>query len=159
LLSARYCTIVVRGAALEPVANLEVRAESGYSTMVLELVEAAALRPGESLLDVGCGSGALVRRLCRDTAGREPGRAPDLNPFLLGEAEALARQEGLDAGLSFRVGNAEALPLPDSSFDVVVCSTVLEEADADTVMAELRRVTRPGGRVAVVVRAIDRPQW
>jgi len=78
---------------------------------------------------------------------------------LLREATALARQEGLGDAITFQEGNAEALPFPEQSFDVTVACTVLEEGDADRMLAELVRVTKAGGRVAVIVRAIDMPRW
>jgi ubiquinone/menaquinone biosynthesis C-methylase UbiE len=83
----------------------------------------------------------------------------DINGFLLKEARALAVQEGLGDRLRFEVGSAEALPLPDNAFDVVYSCTVMEEVDADRMLAELVRIAKPGGRVAVGVRAIDRGQW
>jgi SAM-dependent methyltransferase len=61
--------------------------------------------------------------------------------------------------IDFRPGNAEALPFADRSFDCVFSVTVLEECDADKAITEMIRVTRPGGRIGIVVRAIDLPQW
>jgi ubiquinone/menaquinone biosynthesis C-methylase UbiE len=75
----------------------------------------------------------------------------------LQEARALARQEGLEGAIEFRDGNAESLPFADNSFDVAMSVTVIEEVDADRMLAEMVRVTKPGGRVAVVARAIDMP--
>ena len=51
------------------------------------------------------------------------------------------------------------MPLASASVDVALCSTVLEEGDAERMLAELVRVTRPGGRIGVVVRAVDRACW
>jgi ubiquinone/menaquinone biosynthesis C-methylase UbiE len=50
-------------------------------------------------------------------------------------------------------GRAEALPFPDSSIDVALACAILEEGDADRMLAELIRITKPGGRIGVVVRA------
>jgi SAM-dependent methyltransferase len=66
----------------------------------------------------------------------------------------LAAKDGLDA-IRFEAADAEALPYPDGRFDVAFCSTVLEEGDAQRMVAELARVIRPGGRVAVLTRAVD----
>jgi hypothetical protein len=49
--------------------------------------------------------------------------------------------------------------LPESSVDVALSFTVMEEGDADRMLAELVRVTKPGGRIAVIVRAVDMPSW
>src|SRR6266705_1867393 len=55
-LSAHYCTIVLGGALLGSVASLEERGRSGYMTVVRGLIDALAIQPGESILEVGCGS-------------------------------------------------------------------------------------------------------
>jgi SAM-dependent methyltransferase len=127
--------------------------------VVRSLIDAIGVRPGEAILEVGCGSGVLIRRLARQTGGANRIVGVDISPYLLREATALAKQEGLEAALTFQEGNAEALPFPDSSFDVTMACTVLEEGDADRMLAELVRVTRPGGRVAVIVRTVDMPWW
>jgi len=57
--------------------------------------------------------------------------------------------------IEVRDGSAEALPFSDNSFDVVMSVTVIEEADADRMLAEMVRVTKPNGRVAVIARALD----
>jgi ubiquinone/menaquinone biosynthesis C-methylase UbiE len=72
---------------------------------------------------------------------------------------ALARQEGLEHIITFQEGNAEALPFPDSSFDVAMSSTVIQRVDADRMLPEMVRVTKPGGRVAVVGHAHDMCRW
>ena len=109
------------------------------------------------MLEVGCGSGVLDRWLARRASGAHRITAVDINPYLLQEAGALARQEGLGDAIEFRDGNAESLPFADDSFDVTMSVTVIEEVDADRMLAEMVRVTKPGGRVAVVARAIDMP--
>jgi len=156
MLSERFCTIALGGTALGAVAILEGRGHAiGYLQMVRTLIEEAELRPGEAVLEVGCGSGVLARWLARRTAGRNRITGVDINPYLLGEAKALARQEGLEGAIEFRDGNAEALPFSDNSFEVVMSVTVIEEVDADQTLAEMVRVTKPGGRVAVIARALD----
>ena len=117
-----------------------------------------APRPGETILDIGSGSGALDRMVAR-LWPENPLTAVDVNPFLQREAAALAAEEGLGDAIAFRPGSAEALPFPDASFDCVFTVTVLEECDADQAMREAWRVLRPGGRLGVIVRAIDLPQW
>jgi len=82
-----------------------------------------------------------------------------MSPYLLREARALARRDGLIDRIDFGEGRAEALPLADGAVDVALSSTVFEEGDAELMLSEIVRVTRPGGRVGVVVRAIDMPFW
>jgi SAM-dependent methyltransferase len=126
------------------------------------------------VLEVGCGPAALCRQVLAD----RPDLALtglDANGYLLREGAALAKATGLSVttfanaseignavtpgGLRLIEGDATALPFKDSSFDALYSITVLEECDADAALAEMTRVTRPGGPVGVVVRAIDMPQW
>jgi ubiquinone/menaquinone biosynthesis C-methylase UbiE len=106
---------------------------------------------------VGCGTGVVDRWLARRTGGANRIVGMDNSSYQLREATALARSEGLEGVIEFQEGDAEALPLPDSSFDVTMSITVMQEGDADRQLAELARVTTPGGRVAVIVRGDDRP--
>jgi SAM-dependent methyltransferase len=158
-LSARYCTVTLGGALLGSVASLEERGRSGYIGVVRALIDALRIVPGESVLEVGCGSGVIMRELARRTAGANPLIGRDMSPYLLREARALARREGLLQSIDFGEGRAEALPLADGAVDVALSSTVFEEGDAELMLSEIVRVTRPGGRVGIVVRAIDMPFW
>ncbi len=158
-LSARYCTIALGGALLGSVASLEERGRSGYMGIVRGLLDALAIEPGESVLEVGCGSGVIMRELARRTGGANRLIGRDMSPYLLREARALAGRAGLLDHIDFGEGRAEALPLPDGAVDVALSSTVFEEGDADLMLSEIVRVTRPGGRVGITVRAIDMPFW
>ncbi len=157
-LGARYHTVMLGGPELGFMAILESRGRStGYLGVVRQVMEAVQLRPSEVVLEVGCGSGVLARWLARYTAHANRIIGVDVNRYLLREAAALAVQEGLTDVITLREGNAEALPFPDNSVDVAVSFTVLEEGNADRMLAEMLRVTKPGGRVAVLVRAMDVP--
>jgi SAM-dependent methyltransferase len=155
---ARHFTVIrLGGAHIGGVAALEDRARApSYRAMFRTLVDLMAPEPASRILDVGCGSGALDRQL----AERLPGAridAVDVNPFLRREAAALAADFG--DRIRFAPGSATALPFPDQTFDCVFSVTVLEECDAEKAIAEFMRVAQPGGRIAIVVRAIDLPQW
>jgi ubiquinone/menaquinone biosynthesis C-methylase UbiE len=155
-LTARYCTIRLGGPWLGSVASLEARGHSpGYLGIVGRLIEVVQLQPGETILDVGCGSGVLDRWLAHRTKGENRIVAVDIHRELLREAIALAQQEGLARLIEFQAGNAEALPFANDTFDVTISATVMELLDADRMLHELIRVTRPGGRVAVIIRAVD----
>ena len=155
LLSQHFTLVTLGGPHLGGIAALEDRARApSYRAMVSALIEMMGPQPGERILDVGSGSGALDRMIAQRFPAN-PIVATDVNPFLQREAAALTR----DATIEFRLANAEALPFPDASFDCAFTVTVFEECDADRALRELWRVLRPGGRAGVVVRAIDLRQW
>jgi SAM-dependent methyltransferase len=158
---ARHFTVVTLGGPhLGGVASLEDRASmSTYRAMFRTLIDLIAPCPGEAILEIGCGAGSLVRLLAERLGEANPITAADVNPFLLHEAEQLAKVEGLAGRIRFTEGNAEALPFGDGSFDCVYSVTVFEECDATRAIAEAVRVLRPGGRLGLVVRALDMPQW
>ena len=105
------------------------------------------LRPGMSVLDVGCGPGTITVDLARRVA---PGTVVglDLAEEPLGEARELAAREAVAA--TFRVGDVYALDAEDDSYDVVHAHQVLQHlTDPVAALREMARVCRPGGLVAV----------
>jgi ubiquinone/menaquinone biosynthesis C-methylase UbiE len=160
LLARHFTVVTLGGPYLGGVASLEDRARMrSYQAMFHALIDRMMPRPGEAILEVGCGAGSLVRLLARRLGGANPITAADVNPFLLREAAALAAADGLADAIHFTRGNAEALPFADDSYDCVYSVTVLEECDADRAIAEIWRVLRPGGRAGITVRALDMQQW
>lgn len=157
-LKKRFRTVTLGGPALGFLAMLESRGQAaGFRAMIQRMIQAVDLRPGELVLEVGCGSGVLDRWLAGYTRHANPIIGCDINRYLLREATGLAMQEGLADVITFQEGDAEALPFSDSHVDVALSLTVLEEGNADRMLAELVRVTKPGGRVAVMTRALDIP--
>src|SRR5882757_9672369 len=112
---ARHFTVIVLGGAhLGGVATLEDRARAPtYQAMFRTLIDLMAPKPGEAILDVGCGAGSLDRLLARRLGDSNPITAVDVNPFWLREAEALAAEDGVADIIRFLPGNAEAVPFPD----------------------------------------------
>jgi SAM-dependent methyltransferase len=105
------------------------------------------LRPGMTLLDVGCGPGTITADLAALVA---PGRvvAIDAAADVLTAARDLASDRGLD-NLEFETGDVNALRFPDNHFDVVHAHQVLQHlADPIGALREMRRVCAPGGMVA-----------
>jgi SAM-dependent methyltransferase len=159
-LAEHFTVVTLGGPHLGGVASLEDRAQMPtYRAMFRTLIDVIAPRPGETILEIGCGAGSLVRLLAQRLGTANPITAADVNPFLLHEAKQLAEAEGLAGAIRFTEGNAEALPFDDETFDCVYSVTVFEECDVDRAIAEATRVVRPGGRVGLVVRALDMPQW
>jgi SAM-dependent methyltransferase len=112
------------------------------------------LRAGERLLDVGCGGGRhAAEGLRRGAAVVALDRAPEEAQATAALGVAMVDEGELGGGrLGSVVGNALALPFPDASFDRVIASEVLEHVPLDeTAMAELARVLRAGGMLAVTV--------
>ena len=157
-LAERYTTITLGGAYLGMVAFLETRGP-GYLRAVRNVVDEVGLEPGHTVLEVGCGAGTVARWLARYTGKRNPIVGADINGYLLREAAGLAASEGLGDVIDWHSANGEALPFAEGRFDATMAFTVMEEGDADAMLAQCVRVTRPGGKVAVIVRSLDMPWW
>ena len=109
----------------------------------------AHLRAGMDLLDVGCGPASITADLAERVA---PGRvvALDAAAGALEAARATLSERGLSEQVEVTSGDVMALPFEDATFDVVHAHQVLQHlADPVGALAEMRRVTRPGGIVAV----------
>jgi SAM-dependent methyltransferase len=105
------------------------------------------LRPGQRILDVGCGPGTITIDIAERVV---PGRVTGLDaaPPILDQAAQLARERGLDT-VDFVAGDVHALDFPDASFDIVHAHQVLQHvADPVAALREMRRVCRPDGYVA-----------
>jgi len=114
------------------------------------LLDLARPRPGERVLDVGCGTGIVARRAAPRV--RPDGRVVglDASPGMLAVARAAASREQL--AIDWREGRAEALPFADGDFDLVLCQYALMFfADLSAALAEMRRVLAGAGRVALSV--------
>jgi SAM-dependent methyltransferase len=112
-----------------------------------EFVAGLALPAGSDWLDVGCGTGALTRTIAEYAAPRSV-RGIDRSPEFI----AYARTPGVDARVRFDVGDAEALPVADSTVDAAVSALVLNFlARPDVALREMQRAVRAGGIVAIYV--------
>ena len=130
-----------------------------YRTVVQRLFDRLALTPGQRVLEVGVGTGPIALELARRTNGKNPIVGIDMNNYLLREAASITEAEGYASVIELREGDATSLPFEDESFDAAYSATVFEELDADAGIAELVRVTKPGGRIGVIVRSNDLPQF
>lgn len=137
--------------AREHAARLELRAGADSEIAARdEYVRLLGVAPGERVLDVGCGSGAVTRTLARRVAPGGRAIGVDTSPALLKVARELADESGFGAVIEFKECDCRALPFPDASFDAVVAATTLSHVpDVGRALAEMVRVARPGGRVGV----------
>jgi ubiquinone/menaquinone biosynthesis C-methylase UbiE len=114
-------------------------------------LELAAIRDGESVLEVAVGTGLAFEKIIEaNPSGRNEGI--DLTDAMLARAEARARKTG-SGNFRLSVGDAYDLEFGDDSFDVVVNNymfDLLPEQDFPRVLSEFRRVLRPGGRLVIV---------
>lgn len=113
-----------------------------------DMVARVDLKPGQRLLELACGTGIVTRKLAdaMKERGGGPGAtlfASDLNPAML----AVAKERLADAeGVTFSVIDGCSIPLPDATFDTVVCQYgVMFFPDKVGAMREARRVLKPGG--------------
>jgi len=109
----------------------------------------ADIRPGQTILDIGCGGGIDTILAARRTGPDGRVIALDFLPEMLERTAAAAREAGL-ANVQPLDGEMEAIPLPDGSVDLIISNGVVNlSARKARVMAECARVLRPGGRLCV----------
>lgn len=133
---------------------LRNESDVAYKRRVRTMVEFLQPSPGERILDCGCGMGFYLRTLSTLFEASYTG--------LDGNAETLAfTREALDGrGIPLARGDVLHLPYADASFDKVLLSEVLEHLPDDRQgLAELRRVLRPGGTLALTVPHRDYSFW
>jgi ubiquinone/menaquinone biosynthesis C-methylase UbiE len=108
------------------------------------------IRPGDRVLDVGCGPGRLAMVFAERVSPSGSVDGIDASPQMIDRATAQARERGVPA--HFQVAYAQKLPFADSTFDAVACTLALHhvaEDDQLTAVQEMHRVLKPGGRLLI----------
>jgi ubiquinone/menaquinone biosynthesis C-methylase UbiE len=116
-----------------------------------KMLRLAHLKVGESVLDVGCGTGSLAIAAKRQVGATGMVFALDASPEMIARAEKKARKAGVDVG--FKKAFAQSLPFPDAQFDVVLTTIMLHhlpKKGRGELACEIRRVLKPGGRVLAI---------
>ncbi len=132
-----------------PVATEVLDEVSGPALSCGTPLEHASVRPGETVVDLGSGAGREVLLAAR-LVGQD-GRAIgiDMTPEMIWKARENAQRTGI-ANAEFRIGEIEAIPLPDHSADVVISNCVINlMPDKSAAFREAYRVLKPGGRLIV----------
>lgn len=113
-----------------------------------DLVTEAGLAAGDRVLDVACGTGIVARLAAERVRPGGTAAGLDLNPAMLSVARAAAAASG--AAIRWYETSAESIPLPDSSFDVVLCQLGLQfMTDKSAALREMRRTLAPNGRLFI----------
>ena len=117
------------------------------------ILGALGLADGMRALDVGCGTGDDVRAMAAIVGAGGAAVGVDVSEALIAEARRRAEADGVT--IELHVGDAQALPFADASFDVVRTERVLQHVnDPARMLAEMARVARAGGRIAAA-----EPDW
>jgi ubiquinone/menaquinone biosynthesis C-methylase UbiE len=116
-----------------------------------KVIDLARLKTGESVLDVGCGTGTLAIAAKRRVGPTGMVYGIDASPEMIARAGRKAKKASID--VVFKNGVVEALPFPDAHFDVVLSTLMLHHLPREArekCAREMRRVLKPGGRVLAV---------
>jgi ubiquinone/menaquinone biosynthesis C-methylase UbiE len=114
-----------------------------------DLIRLATLRPGERILDVGCGTGIVARLASQQVGFKGTVAGLDVNPGMLEVARSITPADML---IEWYESGAEDMPLPDETFDVVLCQLSLQfMTDKLAALREMRRVLVPDGRLILNV--------
>lgn len=152
--------IEARAYTVDQIRTAYDRRSAAYARIVVPMewpnhevaLEAAAVRPGEAVLEVAFGPGRTLVELARRAGPTGRVHGVDVAPGMHEQARRALARAGL-TGVELHRGDARALPLPDAAFDLVYNAYMLDLiplSDMPSILAEFRRVLRPGGRLVLL---------
>ena len=175
LVQAKYADVARSGLSSDHSGVRAVAAAFGYTPEQLEAIPAeanmglscgnptafASLRTGETVVDLGSGGGLDVFLAARIVGDKGRAIGVDMTPEMIALAEENARKQGggvRPANIEFHLATIDELPLPAASVDCIISNCVLNLApDKPKVFAEMARVLKAGGRVAISDLALKKP--
>ncbi len=114
-------------------------------------INMAGIRPGQRILDLAGGTGDLTRLMAPLTGPAGHVVLSDINAAMLNKGRSALLDHGISGNVSFTLANAEQLPFPDNSFDLVTIAFGLRNVtDKQQALHAMQRVLRPGGRLLVL---------
>lgn len=121
-------------------------------------IDCSGIRPGQKVLDLAGGTGDLTAKFSRLTGPSGQVVLADINDSMLKVGRAKLRNRGIADNVRFVQANAEELPFPDNTFDLITISFGLRNVtDKDKALASMFRVLKPGGRLLIL--EFSKPQY
>jgi 2-polyprenyl-3-methyl-5-hydroxy-6-metoxy-1,4-benzoquinol methylase len=135
-------------------ARLENRAKHPFfSGVITDYIGALDLKRIAKVIEIGCGTGIVSRRLAATPGFRGAIVATDMSPYLIEIARRHAEDEGVDARITFEVSSAASLRAERGTCNLIIAHTLLSHAaDPVAILAESARVLRPGGQLLIFDR-------
>lgn len=152
---AREVGAVPAGAATSVDARLQVAYQRAHTVELHRLIADLPLYPGDRVLDLACGEGVYTLPLAAKVAPGGEVIGVDTDSSQLEQARIHANKSGWGRSIAFHRVDLQGLPFSDNRFDLVWCAQPLDTLpDVYTTLRELRRVLRPGGRIALFEQGI-----
>ncbi|MET0108403.1 MAG: methyltransferase domain-containing protein [Candidatus Thiodiazotropha sp.] len=133
------------------ISRLESRAkDSVFTSLIDKYTSQLILTDPAKVLEVGCGTGAMIRSFVRSEDFNSHAVGIDQSGSFIDAAKSFARLERLENRVQFQIGDAHDLDFPSASFDTVIANTLISHvSDPARVLKEMARVVGPGGIIAV----------
>ena len=142
----------------EEVVDSELRRFWGWSYrgLVRRLIETAAVREGDAVLDVATGTALIPRTLADQIGVRSRIVGLDITLAMLEHAQRALEARKSPSRISLVCASAMGMPFAEESFDVVICGLGAHHMDVPGALCEMRRVLRPGGNLALAIGSAPR---